>query len=121
MANSELTTGSGGDTQTTAGNLQSTGQLQSAGQTQLPGTSNVQGSAVGSQINIAPAQGIVLTNNLGQTGSASVSQSTGILSAPIKPHHFNVALISLPLLLVVLAAGLFWFTARSAKNTTDYS
>ncbi|HWB38688.1 MAG TPA: hypothetical protein VG604_00410 [Candidatus Saccharimonadales bacterium] len=122
MASDQLTTQAGSGTQTPAsGNLQSTGQLQNAGRDSDIGSSSnsVQAGNVGSDINVVPSQSITLTNNLGQSSSASISTAPTVpLSAK---HHFNPVFLGFPAVLILIAVAMFWFTKQSSKNTTEYS
>ncbi len=54
---------------------------------------------------------------LGTTSQASTGTPAPVLAA----HHFNAALLSLPILLLIIAAGSVWATNRSVKSTTKYS
>ncbi|HVX23892.1 MAG TPA: hypothetical protein VG992_00920 [Candidatus Saccharimonadales bacterium] len=107
-----LTTGSNTGSQTTTDSPQSTTTAT------LPGakTGNVQTGTANSLLtstNGVPLHAAPLT-----TVSLSTTSAGTAVPTPVKPHHVNVPLISISVLLFVVAAASFWATARSAKTTT---
>lgn len=121
MAESALTTKPGTGTQTATQSPQSvTNQANSAAATSgevQPGTA--------ASVLTASRGGIVLqdtpltTVNLGATTSTTSSSRPPVV-LPTQ-HHFNPLLVGVVILLCAVTLVFFWTTARSAKNTTDYS
>jgi len=121
MANDQLTTTLGAGAQTTTQSPQAAPSTPNVGnqapsKLQTSAASNLQG---GVQINGASLGNITL-NVPGSTNKAQASTAPP-LPAVVQHHHPNPLLFGVSGLLLVIAAVLFWATARAAKNTTDYS
>lgn len=82
-----------------------------------PGTSD---SLLESQQGISLGNQSLTTVSLdGNPSQARTVTSTRKDPAAKPVHHVNAAWLSLPVLLVLVAAAMFWSMARSAKSTTN--
>ncbi|HYH36224.1 MAG TPA: hypothetical protein VD706_01860 [Candidatus Saccharimonadales bacterium] len=82
-----------------------------------PGTAtSVLTSNNGLSLELSPVTTVSLSKSAG-TGAQSRTVST---PEPVK-HQVNGTFIIIPIVLVVIAVGLFWSMSRSAKSTTNYS
>jgi hypothetical protein len=117
-----LTTTSGSGTQSTTQTPQSAGQ-EATGGTQ---SSNVQPGTATALLNSSggvPLGGTVLTTvSLNRATPAAAPATVSSVSQAGSPpkHHVNTALFGFSVLLLVVAAVLFWTAGRSVKNTTHY-
>lgn len=113
MADTQLTTGTGGGTQTTTSSPQSAG----ASTGYLPATSAVQTGTSTSVLEGQGSVGIPLNINQPVTNVALGQQTTtATTQAPPAPHHVSPLAIAAIVVLVLFAIGTFITTSRSAKN-----
>jgi hypothetical protein len=121
MANNQLTATSGSGTQGTDQNPQASvasgTPTAQAGSVQ-PGTATslLTGGTTGVALQTTPLSTVSLDNTTAQTQTAPRTAQ----ALPAR-HHINPVLLSLSVVLCLIAIALFWFTTRTAKNTTDYS
>ena len=112
MADNQLTTGTGGGTQTTTSSPQSAGS--STGY--LPATSTVQTGTTGS---LLEGQGTIPLNVNQPVTTVALGKATTTTVQPAPPpHHISPLAIAAIVVLIIFAIGTFISTSRSAKNTT---
>jgi hypothetical protein len=120
MANDQLTASSGSGTQTTTQSPQSSvqsGTPTAQASSVQPGTAtSLLTSGGGVALHATSLSTVSLNNTTAQTQAAP--QTAQMLPTH---RHINPVLLSFSVVLCLIAIGMFWYTARSAKNTTDYS
>lgn len=113
MADTTLTTGTGGGSQTTTSSPQSAGS--STGY--LPATSSVQ---TGTANALLEGQGSIPLNVNQPVTTVALGQASNTTVQQAPPaHHTSPLAIAAIVVLVLFAIGTFISTNRSAKNTTN--
>lgn len=120
MADNQLTATSGSGEQATTQSPQSVPVANGLGG---PAATNIQSGAASSLQGSTQLTNLSSTSiklNVPQASSGAQASTKAVVPAFTPQHHFNPALLSVPVLLVLLAGAMFWFTSHTAKNTTNY-
>lgn len=118
MADNQLTTTSGSESQANTQSPQAagagvTGSVQSGSVQPGTATSLLNGGQNGVPLN-GSALSTVSLNTPPQAATASVIKA----AIPKQNHHVNSVFLAFPALLILVAAIAFWLTSRSEKTTT---